>query len=289
MNEIIQQLKKLGFTEYESKVFVAVLKGNLMSASEIADGAGIRRTEVYAFLKSFVEKGYCNEIETNSVMKYEMIDPDIIMDKLERKIIKTRQEEIDNLKSTFKTLKPLYKTLESEKSKIVNIELIRGYNQHRVSKFMELFKQAKHEILFMIKLELQVSEELDETAKEFFARGGVIKSIYETDSEFKVKKGETWTTGTMEDLIKVTSAYESYGEQVKLSKVRVPNMTIFDRETVFMNINDKTIPKHNEADIIVKNKDYALNMVQVFESYWNTSLTIKDFKKEILKKPLKSK
>ncbi|MBN8571822.1 MAG: TrmB family transcriptional regulator [Ignavibacteria bacterium] len=289
MSEIIQQLKKLGFTEYESKVFVAVLKGNLMSASEIADAAGIRRTEVYAFLKSFVEKGYCNEIETNSVMKYEMIDPDIIMDKLERKIIKTRQEEIDNLKSTFKTLKPLYKTLESEKSKIVNIELIRGYNQHRVSKFMELFKQAKHELLFMIKLELQVSEELDETAKEFFARGGVIKSIYETDSEFKVKKGETWSTGTMEDLIKVTSAYESYGEQVKLSKVRVPNMTIFDRETVFMNINDKTIPKHNEADIIVKNKDYALNMVQVFESYWNTSLTIKDFKKEISKKPSKNK
>lgn len=289
MNEIIQQLKKLGFTEYESKVFVAVLKGNLMSASEIADGAGIRRTEVYAFLKSFVEKGYCNEIETNSVMKYEMIDPDIIMDKLERKIIKTRQEEIDNLKSTFKTLKPLYKTLESEKSKVVNIELIRGYNQHRVSKFMELFKQAKHEILFMIKLELQVSEELDETAKEFFTRGGVIKSIYETDSEFKVKKGETWTTGTMEDLIKVTSAYESYGELVKLSKVRVPNMTIFDRETVFMNINDKTIPKHNEADIIVKNKDYALNMVQVFESFWNTSLAIKDFKKEISKKPAKSK
>lgn len=289
MNEIIQQLKKLGFTEYESKVFVAVLKGNLMSASEIADAAGIRRTEVYAFLKSFVEKGYCNEIETNSVMKYEMIDPEIIMDKLERKIIKTRQEEIDNLKSTFKTLIPLYKTLESEKSKIVNIELIRGYNQHRVSKFMELFRQAKHEILFMIKLELQVSEELDNTAKEFFARGGEIKSIYETDSEFKVKKGETWTTGTMEDLIKVTSAYESYGEQVKLSKVRVPNMTIFDRETVFMNINDKTIPKHNEADIIVKNKDYALNMVQVFESYWNTSLTIKDFKKEISKKPTKSK
>lgn len=289
MNEIIQQLKKLGFTEYESKVFVAVLKGNLMSASEIADAAGIRRTEVYAFLKSFVEKGYCNEIETNSVMKYEMIDPEIIMDKLERKIIKTRQEEIDNLKSTFKTLKPLYKTLESEKSKIVNIELIRGYNQHRVSKFMELFKQAKHEILFMIKLELQVSEELDNTAKEFFARGGVIKSIYETDSEFKVKKGETWTTGTMEDLISVTTKFESYGEKVMLSKVRVPNMTIFDRETVFMNINDKTIPKHNEADIIVKNKDYALNMVQVFESYWNTSLTIKDFKKEISKKPVKIK
>jgi len=284
MAETIQHLKKLGFTEYEAKVFCAVLKGNLMSASEIADAAGVRRTEVYSFLKSFVEKGYCNEIETNSVMKYEMIDPDIIMDKLERRIIKTREEEIKNLKSTFSTLKPLHKTLENKKSKIVNIELIRGYNQHRESKFMELFKAAKEEILFMIKLELQVSEELDDTAKDFFARGGVIKSIYETDSSFKIKKGDTWTTGTIDDLINVTTKFESYGEQVKLSTVRVPNITIFDRQTVFMNINDKTIPKHNEADVIVRSKDFALNMVQVFESYWASSLKIKDFKKTLSKK-----
>jgi sugar-specific transcriptional regulator TrmB len=279
MDDIIKQLKQLGFTEYEAKVFCAVLKGNLMSASEIADAAGVRRTEVYAFLKSFVEKGYCNEIETNSVMKYEMIDPDIIMDKLERRIIKTREEEIKNLKSTFSTLKPLHKTLESEKSKIVNIELIRGYNQHREAKFLELFKQAKEEILFMIRLELQVSDELDDTARDFFAKGGVIKSIYETDSSFKIKKGDSWTNGTLEDLINVCSKFESYGEQVKLSKVRVPNVTIFDRQIVFMNINDKTIPKHNEADVIIRSKDFALNMVQVFESYWANSFTIKDFQK----------
>lgn len=137
MIEIIQQLKKLGFTEYESKVFVALLKGNLMSASEIADEAGVRRTEVYTFLKSFVEKGFCNEIETNSVMKYEMIDPDIIRDKLERKIIKAKQEEIDNLQDTFAKLKPLHKTLESEKSKIVNIELIRRLHSQSLSNLIK--------------------------------------------------------------------------------------------------------------------------------------------------------
>jgi sugar-specific transcriptional regulator TrmB len=287
MENLITKLKLLGFTEYESKVFIAVLKGSMMSASEIADDAGIRRTDVYNILKSFVEKGYCNEIETNSVMKYEMIDPDIILDKIERRITKSREEEMNTLKTTFRELKPLYKTKESEKSKIVNVELIRGYNQHRVSKFMELFKEAREEILFMIRLEHQVSDELDETARDFYSRGGVIKSIYETDSAFKVKKGSSWTGGSMEDLINLCEKFESYGEIVKLSLSRVPNMTIFDRKTVFLNINDKSIPKHNEADIIVRNKDFALNMVQVFDSFWTSSFTTKEFRDKILNNSIK--
>ncbi|CAN5572773.1 hypothetical protein BH10BAC5_BH10BAC5_13570 [soil metagenome] len=278
MEELIHKIKSLGFTEYESKVFIAVLKGTQMSASEIADDAGIRRTDVYNILKSFVEKGICNEIETNSVMKYEMIDPVIVIDKIERKILKAKEEELSNLKGTLKDLLPLYRTKESEKNKIVNVELIRGYNQHRVAKFMELFKQAKEEILFMVRLEHQVTDDIDETAKAFFAKGGVIRSIYETNSVFKVKKENTWTHGNLEDLINVVSKFESYGEDVKLSKTHLPNITIFDRDTVFMNINDKTIPRHNEADIIIRNKEFALNMVQVFESFWASSFKIAEFK-----------
>lgn len=289
MNDIINRLKQLGFTEYESKVFIAVLKGTMMSASEIADDAGVRRTDVYNILKSFVEKGYCNEIETNTVYKYDMIDPDIVLDKIERNIIKNRENELKTLKSTFKDLKPLYKTKEGEQSKIVNVELIRGYNQHRVSKFMELFKKAKEEVLFMIRLEHQVTDEIDVTAKKFISKGGVIKSIYETDTEFKVKKDNHWTTGTMEDLVNVVSKFEKYGEEVKLSTKRVPNLTIFDRSIVFLNINDKSVPKHNEADIIVRNKDFALNMVQVFESFWGEGLGIDAFKTQFLNAKKKQK
>lgn len=105
------------------KVFLAILKGGIMGASEIADDAGIRRTDVYAILKNFVERGYCNEIETNSVMKFEMIDPDVVLDKIERRIIKSREEEISVLKTAFKELKPLYKSNERESGKIVNVSL----------------------------------------------------------------------------------------------------------------------------------------------------------------------
>lgn len=279
MNELISRLKTLGFTDYESRIFLALLQGHLMSATEIAESAKIRRTDVYNVLKSFVEKGYCNEIETNTIMKYEMIDPDVVLDKIELRIQKERDRQIATFKDTFKELKPLYRSKENEQDKISNIELIRGYNQHREEKFVKLLRGAKKEILFMIRLEMYISDEVDKTAEKFIKSGGVIKSIYEVGSSFKVKKDGKWTDGNAADLIKIFSKFEKYGEQVRLSRTKIPNFTIFDRKTVFMNIVDKTVPRYNEADIIVKNKDYAESMTEVFSTFWEKSYTLKEYKK----------
>ena len=278
---MIEKLKYLGFTDYEAKVFIALLKGSLMSASEIADDAKIRRTDVYNILKSFVEKGYSNEIETNSILKYELIDPDIILDKLERRINAKRQKELDTLKETFKELKPLHRTKESDSVKRVNIELIRGYNQHRETKFLELLNNAKKEILFMVKLEHAVMNEVDATAKKFMKNGGVIKSLYQVSDNFRIKKDNKWSKGTVSDLVKACEFFEKSGEKLRLSHSPVPNMTIFDREFVFLNITDKTLPKHNEADVLIKNKEFAENMIIVFESLWEKAQELKEFKRSL--------
>ncbi|MCX6163866.1 MAG: hypothetical protein NTU73_03220 [Ignavibacteriae bacterium] len=279
MNELISKLKLLGFTEYESKIFLALLQGHLMSATEIAESAKVRRTDVYNVLKSFVDKGYCNEIETNTIMKYEMIDPDVILDKIELKIQKDKEKQVASFKEAFKNMKPLYRSKEQEKDKISNIELIRGYNQHREAKFFELLKNAKKEVLFMIRLEIYISDEVDKTAEKLIKNGGIIKSIYEVGNNFKVKKEDKWTEGNVDDLVKVFTKFEKYGEQLKLSKVKIPNFTVFDREIVFMNIVDKTLPRYNEADIIIKNKDYAESMAEVFNTFWEKSYNLKEYKK----------
>jgi sugar-specific transcriptional regulator TrmB len=277
MNDLILKLKSLGFTDYEARIFIALLQGHFMSATEIAESAKIRRTDVYSVLKSFVEKGYCNEIETNTILKYEMIDPDVILDKILHKIQKEKELQVVSFSDTFKNLKPLYKS-KSEEAKYSNIELIRGYNQHRQAKLFDLLKKAKKEILFMIRLEIYISDEVDETAAKFIKSGGVIKSIYEIASGFKVRKDGKWITGDTSDLVKTFSKFEKYGEQVRLSKTKIPNFTIFDRKTVFMNIVDKTVPRYNEADIILRNKDFAESMTEVFETFWQKSLAPNDYK-----------
>ncbi|MGV8019212.1 MAG: TrmB family transcriptional regulator [Ignavibacteria bacterium] len=278
MDDFIIRLKMLGFTEYEAKIFVALYQGHQMSASEIADSADVRRTDVYPVLKSFVEKGYCNEIDTNTILKYEMIDPDVVLDKILMNIKEEKAKQEKNFNEVFSNLKPFYRS-KSEESKTSRIELIRGYNQHREAKFVDLLKNARKEILFMVRLEMYISEEVDETAANFIKNGGIIKSVYEVNGTFKVRRNEKWTEIPTSQLIEVFKKFEDYGEQVRLSKRKIPNFTIFDREVVFMNIVDKTVPRYNEADIIIKNKDYAESMADVFDNVWERAFTTEQYKK----------
>ncbi|MBK8553073.1 MAG: hypothetical protein IPL53_19225 [Ignavibacteria bacterium] len=283
--DLIYRLQEIGFKEYESKIFLVLLKGADLSASEIADKANIRRTAVYEILKSFTARGFCNEIETNTILKYEMIDPRVIGDKIAKEISQNNQIKIENLKATFKEFELLHKSEVADSVNNVNIELIRGYNKHRQAKFIELFNNAKEEILFMIRLEGYVSEELDLRAKEFFKRGGVIKSIYEASLNFKIIKDETRQNATLDDLLRICSRFEKSGEQVRISKSELPNMTIFDRKIVFTNIQDKNVPRHNNADIIINNEAYANRMIDLFDFYWSNSITIGEMKLSETKSP----
>lgn len=285
---MIYKLQEIGFKEYESKIFLVLLKGSALSASEIADKANIRRTSVYEILKSFAARGFCNEIETNTILKYEMIDPRVISDKIEKEIRQNNLTKIENLKEAFNEFELLHRSEVSNGTDNVNIELIRGYNKHRQEKFIELFNNAQKEILFMIRLEGYVSEELDSGASDFFKRGGEIKSIYEASLNFKIIKDSTRQNASLEDLIRICSRFEKTGEKIRISDSELPNMTIFDRKIVFTNIQDKTVPRHNNADIIIKNEYYANRMIDLFGYYWDKSKNLEDMKRSIVKSPKKN-
>ena len=42
----------------------------------------------------------------------------------------------------------------------------------------------------------------------------------------------------------------------------------------------KTLPKHKQADIIIKNPAFAENMRDLFSFYWDKGLTVEEFKKK---------
>ncbi len=282
MKDKIERLKALGFKEYEAKVFLVLMKGIPMSASAIAKEAGIIRNSVYVVLKSFVEKGYCNEIETNTILNYQIIDPQVILDKIEKSFTSSYETNVSLLKSTFGELEPIYKSpLQERKKKETNIELIRGFNMHRVAKYMEILKHTQFEVLGMYRLDGTVSGELDSAAEKLIRSGGTVKSIYLESLDFRVRSGGKTVPAKHEDLVKVLESFEKYGEQVRISKVKIPNITIFDKQKVFINISDKDIPRNKRADIIITNPDIAEHMTDLFNFYWEKGLTIKEYKKSL--------
>lgn len=269
---LIERLKTLGFKEYESKVLIVLLSGNPMSASEIAKQAKIIRNSIYDILKSFVEKGYCNEIETNTILNYQIIDPAIILDKIVGEQKKNFSSKLENLNDTFSELQSIYKSeVAGTDATDKNIQLIRGFNKHRVARYMELVKNSKSEILGMYSPRRVVVEELSQDAKSFITSGGVIRSIYQLGDNREDNL----------ELVKACELFEAGGEEVRLANFKLPNITIFDKEFVFLNLSaDKNVPKHKQADLIIQNTDHAGHMRDLFDHYWNESLTISEFRKK---------
>lgn len=270
---LIERLKSLGFKEYESKVLIVLLRGTPMSASEIAKEAKIIRNSIYDILKSFVEKGYCNEIETNTILNYQIIDPAVILDKISRDYKKSFNQKLESLTDTFTELQSIYKA-ESSKADApdTSIQLIRGFNKHRVEKYMELVNSSRKEIYAMYSPRSIIVDELSNDTKKFISDGGVFRSIYQVNEDRSVNV----------ELAKACEFFEKNGEQVRLAEFKVPNITIFDKEIVFINLSgDKTIPKHKQADLIIKNPDYAAHIIDLFEVYWERSMKLNEFKTKI--------
>ncbi len=279
--DLIEQLKEIGFSEYKAKVFVTLAKGKIMSASEIVNEAKIIRGSIYDILKSFVKLGYCNEIETNRILQYQIIDPDIILDKIVNQHQKEISESVNRIKNTFTSVKQLYSSTNEAEDKQINIEIIRGFNKHRISKYKELLLSAKKEICGLYKFKGLVSREADTLAKNFIKRGGKIRTIYKAGLDFKISRNGRIIEATNEQLVEICREFESTGEQIKLITQDIPNLTIIDGESVFINTEDLRKVGSSQADIILRRSSFAKYMMDLFDMYWSRALTIKDYKKSI--------
>src|SRR4030095_10841288 len=283
MDEIIKNLEALGFTNYESKVFCVLFEGNMMTASEIAKKADIARSSAYDILKSFTEKGICNEIQTSSVAMYEIIDPKVVEDKIEKEIHDTYVNKSTKLKDSFDRLTPIFKAKELEGEK-VDVELIKGFNKHRASKFMQLWQSSSKELLLMNRLEGHVDSDTDEYTKSFIKNRGVIKSIYEESYNFKIKVSGEWVNITPDKIADYVSEIHEDGGEVRLAEKVYQNMAVFDRKVVFISLVDPTISRYNRSDIIVKNQNFAESMAEFFMESWSKAFTIEEFKSNHNKK-----
>lgn len=280
---IIDKFKSLGFREYEAKVFIVLMKGIPMSVPEIAKEAKLLRNSIYDTLKIFAQKGFCNEIETSSTLRYQIINPEVIIGKLEKDYMDSMRKNLSILKSTFGELETFYKEKPAvSDDKIDNVELVRGFNKHRVLKYIELINNAKFEILSMNRLRGIITDEINDFTKKFVRKGGVIRSIYRISLDFRVKKNDKVVYASNEDLIKVCEMFERFGEEVKLTAIEIPNMVIIDREKIFLNLaGNSESSKDKQTDLIVNNKQYAENMCDLFHNYWERSATIKEYQRTL--------
>ena len=278
MKDLIKQLEAIGFTNYESKVFMVLMQGHNMTAAEIAKEAKIPRTSVYDILKSFAQKGICNEIETPSKLRYEMIDPDIVEDKLKREMQNAYQKKTSELDSSFKTLKSFYKA-KAQADSSEKIELLKGFNMHRTNKLINLIDNAQKEILIANKLPDRISKKANDEADEFLENGGTLRTIYQLGDKIKMRYDDGWRDVGKGEIIDWLKEFDGKNSQIRLTDSLPQSFFVFDRKFVFLNIVDETLEKDNRSDLIIDNEQYATAMKDLFDYYWDRSMTISEYEK----------
>lgn len=280
MKDLVEKIKKLGFSDYEAKVFLVLYQGYKMSAAEIAKEAKIPRTSVYDILKSFTKKGLCNEVHTPTKLIYEIIDSKVLEDKIKIEIEQEFKRRLTSFEDCFNTLKPIYKSKQPSVYK-ADVELIKGYNRLRDQKFIELVKSSKKGILIMNKLRGYISLELDDISRKFHKKGGKVKSIYESKGDFKIKINNKWQNVSHESLIKLCESFAEQGEEVRFMEDVPQIMAIFDDKIVYFSLFDENIPAKDMSDVIIYNEKFAKFIKSLFNLYWDKADTLELLKKEI--------
>ncbi|MEI6180131.1 MAG: helix-turn-helix domain-containing protein [Chloroflexales bacterium] len=84
MLNLLDQLVALGLTEYESKVYLALLRENPATGYQISKSAGVPRSMVYEALGRLEARGAALHSEDAKVRLYRPVPPALLLDRYER-------------------------------------------------------------------------------------------------------------------------------------------------------------------------------------------------------------
>lgn len=150
-----RNLRCLGLSEKEIKVYLACLKLGSSKASEIASYAKIERQASYYILKLLMRKGFISETIKSGVQYYQVTNPKNLLNKIEEerrikenaiKDIIEEQKKLQNIAipkakvSWYEGIEG-FKTIVREMLEVEDKELY-SYNSEKVIKFIPLFLES---------------------------------------------------------------------------------------------------------------------------------------------------
>ncbi|MBT3814504.1 winged helix-turn-helix transcriptional regulator [Candidatus Woesearchaeota archaeon] len=117
------ELKELGLTENEIKVYLILLENGILNPSHIAQKTGLHRSYVYDTLERLIDRGIINTVLVNNKKHYQPVDPKALRQSFELKLMKI-DEILPKLSGLFKSTQEETK-VELHKGKRVYRTLIK--------------------------------------------------------------------------------------------------------------------------------------------------------------------
>lgn len=102
MDSILSNLKDLGFTEYEGKVYMSLINEHPLSAYNVSKDSGVPHSRVYDITRRLIKKGYVTSKGTNPEL-FSPISPEELISRLQRdnsRLTEDLKKQLESIKFT---------------------------------------------------------------------------------------------------------------------------------------------------------------------------------------------
>ncbi len=255
--DLAATLGRLGLTTYESRAYLALLRRDSSSASEVARLAELPRQRIYDVLASLLEKGLA-AARPGAVAKYAATPPDAAVERLladHRERLAALEEEGA---AVAEELGPAYRAGREESDPLEYIEVVRD-SRTVAERFAELQGRVQREILVFTKPPYARLPQENVEGLEL-ARTKEARSIY----EFSVFENPGFVEGI--------KTFVEAGEGARFVAELPLKLAIIDEATVMFGMED---PVGGEADLtmmLVEHPALARVLKIAFETLWGNGL-----------------
>jgi sugar-specific transcriptional regulator TrmB len=242
-------LRKIGLTEYETKVYVALLDLGKATSGEILQKSNINTGKIYDILGALKNKGFVSEIIESGVKKFSPADPKQIFNYLEEK-----KEDIQNQEQTLNEIVPdILKRINAIKEP-QRVEVFYGFKGLKIAHQKEINRYSAKETLRV--LGIMGREKYPPSIYNFYINNLYSKRI---SSKVKIKKilDKEAKKHRKDHEKEAQIKYFPYVSPVAV--VTIGNLTIID------------IVTENPIIITIESKEVAESFTQQFELLWKLS------------------
>lgn len=268
---MIEKLKKLGLTGYESNVYLALLKLGYADADEIALNAKIPMGRIYNVLSGLKEMHLVRAQETRP-KRYACVEPATALSRLS----KIKQEE---LKHTWAEIESLENDLRSELSGIVAKNPEKSFwtvaiGAESTELMREIISGSQKELLFFMASRIKSEQMKNDLLKE--ENIGIVRALYDTMKKgvnVKVILNKDVDFSKLEGSPVIKKLLNYLGKELncRLATIPATPFDIIDGENVLLQMENPLNPDEIFAVVNIRDAKLAGELRTKFFTIWDSA------------------
>lgn len=152
------ELKELGLTDNEIKVYLVLLRWGLLNPTKIAEKTGLHRSYIYDTLERLLEKGIINTLLVDNKKHYQAVDPKAL-----REIFELKLRQLDSI---LPSLSGLFKLSKEE----TRVELHKGKRVYRTLIKELVSSLQRNDVIYLFGIDEDALETVEPIyLKQYFA------------------------------------------------------------------------------------------------------------------------